>query len=528
MKAAAANSPAWSASGTAGQSCGDDEVRWRWSGFLPRSFLFSVTPVLNRPAGMVEIPTPEGQLFVSPDYQCFVGTSDSGFVVLIGHCMDLRQRPARELQIATRLADLAVRDGFEPMLADTDDLAGRYAAICRSGDGWRVFNDAFATRAVYFAEDRPAIASHSTILGDLSGRSPRMDLFRHYWCALPGTASPVAGVRVLPANFALDIQSRCLRRFWPRTERRERPVSKLIDKAETIFVETAEAIAARWNPAISLTAGLDSRLTLSICRHIPNIVAFTYDRHEQDRTDADVAQQVCSRLGIEHRRLGRVDRSRAESVYGVMDRIVDCPVEKGLPAIYLSAFPGDTHLHVRSNLAEIGRAFWRRHPGMPTTIAPSNWVDVSMARSTRNLPMRREAAAYMLEEMDRFFSIAGYNLPNSPSATIRGYEVWDLAYMEHRMSTWLGPALLGSDMAFDTTMLFDSRRIADLLLSAPLEDRKNETLFRQIIAARCPEIADIPINPRPRRAIPGYLAGAYRQIRRRAKWPSSSGRSSNA
>src|SRR5688572_24301870 len=116
MKAAAGNSLAWSASGTARQSSGDDEVRWRWSEFLPRSFLFSVTPVLNRPAGMVEIPTPEGQLFVSPDYQGFVGTSDSGFVVLIGHCMDLRRRQAREPQIATRLADLAVRDGFEPML----------------------------------------------------------------------------------------------------------------------------------------------------------------------------------------------------------------------------------------------------------------------------------------------------------------------------------------------------------------------------------------------------------------------------
>jgi hypothetical protein len=70
-------------------------------------------------------------------------------------------------------------------------------------------------------------------------------------------------------------------------------------------------------------------------------------------------------------------------------------------------------------------------------------------------------------------------------------------------------------MAFDTAILFNSRRVLDLLLAAPLADRKNATLLRAILAARCPKIADIPINPRPRRTVRQLFAGTYRQAARR-------------
>ena len=153
---------------------------------------------------------------------------------------------------------------------------------------------------------------------------------------------------------------------------------------------------------------------------------------------------------------------------------------------------------------------------MPTTIEPSNWVHVSSAKSTANMPKRAEASAYLREEMQRFFATVGYNLVDRQSPEIMGYDVWDLAYMEHRMSTWHAQALSGSDMAFDTSILFNSRRLLDLMMSVPLQDRRKATLFRRIIARRCPQIADVPINPRPRRTFGQLAAAGYRQFKRRA------------
>jgi len=96
-----------------------------------------------------------------------------------------------------------------------------------------------------------------------------------------------------------------------------------------------------------------------------------------------------------------------------------------------------------------------------------------------------------------------------------GYDAWDLFYWEHRMSTWHAQVLLGSDFAFDTTIIFNSRRILTLLLSAPRNERRKATLFREFIRRRCPEIKDVPINPRGIRDWRRLLLLAYRRARGR-------------
>jgi hypothetical protein len=494
------------------------EVRWRWDGFLPRSYLFSLEQVRSKPAGLRPISVPRGHLFISPDYECHVECADSSFVVLIGHCIDLARPSSSEADIARSLLRSAMQHGIDSMLAETDDLSGRFAAICYVGDDWHVVGDACATRTIYFAEDRPAIASHSILLGNLTGVEPRTVMFRHYWCALPGNASPVEGVRLLPANFVLTLGDRKMRRFWPRSRRCERPAAEVTEEVEQLLSKVVEVTAARWKPALSLTAGLDSRLSLSMYKGVSDLVTFTYERDQQDKLDADLAAQLSRRLGIPHRRLPLVERRCAQGAYELIERMVDCPIDKRIGPICLSGFQesNDTYIHVRSSLGEVGRSFWRRHPGMPTTLDPSNWPLVSLSKWTAGLPGREQAAEYMRAEMQRFFAAVGYDSVDPRSPEIMGYDVWDLAYIEHRMSTWHGPCLMAHDMAFDTSIPFNFRRMLELLMSVPLPARKSGTVFRSIVQHRCPEIADIPINPRPRRTLGQLAYGAYRQLKRRA------------
>ena len=366
------------------------EVRWRWDGFLPRSYLFSLAEVESKPTGLQSVPLPRGRLFISPDYECHVDCAGSSYVVLIGHCLDLAHPDCGEPEIARSLLRCAVEHGIDAMLSRTDDLFGRFGLICHVGDRCHVVGDACGTRTIYFAEDRPAVASHSTLLGELIGVAPRRDMFRHYWCALPGNASPVEGVRILPANFVLALGDRTMRRFWPRTSRCERATSEVIDEAEALLTRVAQATAARWRPALSLTAGLDSRLSLSIYSGLPDLVTFTYDRGVQDTVDADTASRLSKRLGIAHRRLPLVEPHNAPAAYQVQRLISDCPINTNLGPICLNGFRdgNNAFIHVRSSLAEIGRSFWRNHPGMPTTFDPSNWTLVSLSKATAALPPR--------------------------------------------------------------------------------------------------------------------------------------------
>lgn len=489
---------------------------WAEGEFLPRSFLFSTDPLPQTPAGLQEVKLPQGVLFISPDYACSVGEAETAVVALIGYCFDLRRPDDNEAQLSRRLAELAHRSGLAAMLEDAEDLVGRFAAICRVGERWHVFNDACATRSVFYAEGRPIIASHAMILGELMGEHPRRDLFKHYWCSLPGNLTPVAGVRVMPANFALALESRQLRRFWPRLERRERPAAEVVDELEDVLARTAAATAARYRPALSLTAGLDSRLSLSVYRQVPELVAFTYDRGEHDRTDVEIAARICERLKIEHRRLLPVDRFQAEDMYRVFEAIPEGSFDKSVYPIYAAAFTPNQYIHVRSSCAGVGRAFWRKHPGMATTMEPASWIPVSLRRGDEDLPLKEAAADLMREEMGRFFSTLGYDLSTPRAPTMLGYDLWDLVLIEHRLSTWHGPGLLGADAVFDTAILFNSRPVLDLLLAPPLAERKKGTLWHTIIARRLPEIADIPTNPRPARTFGQLFAGAYRQAKRRS------------
>src|SRR5262249_20086706 len=275
-----------------------------------------------------------------------------------------------------------------------------------------------------------------------------------------------------------------------------------------------DAIAARWTPAISLTAGLDSRVTLAAFRHIPRKTLFTYDRGELTRVDVEIAAKLCQRLGFEHRRIPIVGPDRAGSIYAAVEKMPDYRHFDEACATFVSAFSNERCIHVRSNLAEIARAR-RQQSMMPTRFDPANWIDVVVDRKRRREPLHREAIQYLRAGMGAFFGLLGYDLSNPYDPKLLAYDAWDLFYWEHRMSTWHAQVLLGSDFAFDTTIIFNSRRLLELLLSAPRNERKKATLFRQFIARRCPEIKDFPINPRGIRDWQLLLRRAYRRARGR-------------
>ncbi|MGO4526452.1 hypothetical protein AB4097_16510 [Microvirga sp. 2MCAF35] len=505
-----------------------DDLTWSLgSGVHPRSFLFSLDDRYEAP-GLGHVLVPIGKLQISPDYHCYTVASQESFLILIGHCIDLRAPASQEPDAARTLLHAALHDGVETMLAASDHIIGRYTVICYSRGTWTVFNDACATRSTYFAEDADLIASHSTLIGRALGREARKELFRHFRYGLPGNVSPVAGVRVVPANFSLDLRSKKLTRFWPIKRRVERTIEELISPLEDVLTRTADAVALRWTPALSLTAGIDSRTTLAAFSHIPSTVPFTYYRGPDDATDIDIASMLCRSARFEHRPLAVVNRSDAPSIYAAADAMVDYKHFDEASAIYFEAFAGGNYIHVRSNLAEIGRAFWRRHPVMPTRFGADNWIDVATHQDRQGEPLRQEAMRYMQDEMAAFIDLAGYDLSDPFNPSLLGYDAWDLVYWEHRMSTWHAQVLMGSDFAFDTQVIFNSRTVLDLLMSAPLKDRAKAALFHQFIDRKRPDFSSIPINPRPsKRGVEALILGAYRRLRRRVPILRSLDRSTN-
>lgn len=479
----------------------------------PRSYCFAAD-ALPEPCPLPHVPTPAGWLRIAPGYAiCSAG--DAGVcVILIGHAIDLDAPGQPETKIAAGLLR-RLKTGVDALLAATDGLLGRFVVLARRDGRWIALSDACATRTLYYSETRPLIASHSTYIGAVEGREPQTELFRNFRAGLPGARSPVPGVRILPANFYLDLDARTPRRFWPRAPRVEASVADVFPAFARTLEASAAAIAARWRPIISATAGIDSRVTLTAFQGARDALAFTYNRSAEDKADAAIAPQVCRALALEHRELTPPRREDARDAFALLEGMVDHKHSNPISAIFKQHLAVLGGVHVRSNLAEIGRAFWRGHPAMPRSFAPGNWVRTTMNKD-RKLPGRAEAEALMREEMAAFVAMAGYD-PHPRDPRLLGYDAWDLIYWEHRMATWHGPVLLGSDIAFDTQIVFNSRRLLAAMLSVPLADRASAALFRRFFAEKAPALLKIPINPREARPLWRRAPNAFRRMLRLAE-----------
>jgi hypothetical protein len=124
-------------------------------------------------------------------------------------------------------------------------------------------------------------------------------------------------------------------------------------------------------------------------------------------------------------------------------------------------------VHLRSGLGEIGRAFYRRSRPIISPFDAKAMADVFKPRPMSDNPG-------VLAMFERFYETSEF-------ARIENYDPYDMLYWEHRMSTWHTGIVLGTDVAFDTFINFNNRRVLMPLLAAPLEERLTSAVFKKVI-----------------------------------------------
>lgn len=466
---------------------------------FPRSFLFSNQPLKDSSA-LSEVETPAGHLRVAPDTMVHVTRGGSGpadsFLILVGYAIDLDDTARSSAEIADGLLRKAVEQGFEAMLDGTYALLGRFTVICRAGGRWVVFADACGTRSSFYDRDegRFWVSSHSDLIATEANRASIAWLLVNSKFGRPGDLSPYEGVRALLPNFCVDPSGNARpARFWPRRQRPTASMEEAYPRLERLLRLGAEAIGARWRPAVSLTAGLDSRVSFAAFKDNREAVFFTYDRGSPDAVDLSVARILCSRFETAHKRLDVPERDDPE-VEAVAARLSDYVHIAAILPVFKRHFAGSGWMHVRSNLSEIGRTFWRRTTktkeftaqGIDALSRRDMNVDATLSAAIRNL--RRRAFTEMVDML-------GYDASDPANPRLKGYDGWDLFYWEHRMGRWHSALLLGTDFGLDTAILFNSRIVLDTLLSVDFAARRSSLLLRQFVRTNLRGADDIPTNP---------------------------------
>lgn len=369
-----------------------------------------------------------------------------------------------------------------------DRLNGRYVVITWSSDNIYVQSDATGMRGVYYHADESVVAGSPVLIGEAindtelsyygAPRAPKV------WTA-PGRRTQLANIYRLGPNMELDLRRHALRRVGPM------PITESLSPEEAAHRVIGESRAflsqllSLGRPVTtSLTAGFDSRVTLALLRGMTNSTEFfTYTTDNQaTHADAQIASDIAVTLNLEHHRTLPVKKRQLTAEQKTaFDRSIHGAHSRALTVQYTEEFAQNT-IHIRSTVYELGRVPF----GYESIQSPiQDWM-------ANRLIKEGALDNHILSDLSDYQALSRFgDIPN-------GYLPQDVFYWEARLGGWMLKVLGESDMAFETVVPLNSRRIIRTLHSVPHELRAVGSTFDAMINEAWPELFRFPVNGKMR------------------------------
>ena len=416
-------------------------------------------------------------------------------LTLIGFMLDPLHPEATDKDVLATVLDRLLAK--QSPVDATADLGGRWILVVETPNALHLFTDAVGHRQVFYVQpsaDQPAwCASQPRILAEVSGRQIEPDArhlidsyaFRKYaeyrW---PGSGSPYPGIQHLLPNHRLELRTGACERYWPARPLPEVKLADAVPSAAQVLQGSLQAAANRFDLAVSLTAGLDSRVVCAAAKALfpqtPLITVRQIDK-APDHADITVPAEIAQRLGLRH--------DIAESSLVLNDDFLQAFKQNtALPHyIYAPDAQAIYRLYRRQrvvatgSMSEIGRLSFRSAHRKPDT-EPIDARDLARLQKMDAQPYALNAFGQWLAGID-----SAYNLP-----------LLDLFEWEQGHGNWLAMCHLEFDIAWrDIFTPFNCRELLTTLLGVDRRHRDSPDyrLYRNIIERLWPELLEVPINP---------------------------------
>lgn len=408
-----------------------------------------------------------------------------GKMALLGKVIDpINEEASTSAIISTLLNRLS--QGRSKFLDYLDCLSGRFIIFVHDDNETFAVGDAGGTKPLIFAENAPILSSHVELIAKSTDHTPRSfaeQVIKSDASAYPGLATEYQNIQQLTPNTLLDVENKEIERIFPREPLERRAItSELVEELANLFTKQFEILVDEYDLGLSLSAGVDSRLSFAASHNIrKQIDYYSWIFEGGDGIDASTARDLCEYVGVQH----NTYRIKEDPDQGFLESFhkhaTDINRKSGRAQNaynHLQQFPSEK-LEIRSNMAEIGRAFYRsKFGGLPNTVSASMLAKLYGHVFSPNI----KEAFHEFIERTSFRDL--YN-----------YDPYDFFYWEYKMGRWLSQWLIEKDISHENYILFNNREILKILLSVDLKSRRNNKLFLKVIEHLWPECLDIPINP---------------------------------
>lgn len=431
------------------------------------------------------------QLHFDPMFPCNEAAFGDAGIVCLGHICDVVRADGPEQTVGYLARAYALSQ--DALVDRLSDCGGTFVVFAYRRTEVEVFLDATGTVGVCYTStnDAVTVGSHPNLLAELFGfrpsalaeywlRHPSVDLGGRYF---PGLKTAFDEVRVLTPNTMLRLPSGDVARIYPRQEIRERPLEEIVASVVPALRRQVEWLSSRARLAVSLSGGLDTRVTLSAMRPVAHdCLFFTYNVWDNPvhTMDLAIAAELSDALGLRHTPIV-VSRDEQPPEWFLEDwrrTHVTNEEERDLVHAYCVHL-GGSYIHVRSNVLEVTRGFYTKNP-----LNRKHEFDAyKLARLFRNA-----TANEFTQYFEEFIEVTSFR-PTS----MQNYHYTDLFYWEHRLGSWLAGLLRATRADHHTFILYNCRRVIETMIARPLEERISADVMFGLMREMWPDVLSVPI-----------------------------------
>lgn len=435
------------------------------------------------------------KLSVHPDLAISQARKNGRELTLIGHLLDpFSPNSGNDEILQELLRSFSHRDA---LYSATASFGGRWLLIAVDATEAFLFHDAMGLRQAFYSDrsetgemwvmSQPGIASEVMSLtpDPLAEEYLDTQTFRRTSeFRLPGAATTFKNLRHLLPNHGLDLLTGTSQRYWPAAPLEAMSPAAAIDRVRTLMTGQIRAAAARFDLALSLTAGIDSRLVLAMARDVVervSIMTLRQGRLPDHHPDLDIPARLLKRLGLSHTVVHATSTMTPEFSQLFKRNVYLAHDHYGHDAEALLHHFGRSKAVLTGSGAEITRCPFR------TKLPIANYV--------RFTP---ETLAWLEYDSTHPYLVAHFRDWLSGAGRQNHVPVLDLFEWEQDYGNWLAMTQLEFDTAWREIFTpYNCRALLATLLGVPERHRRNHTnpLFRRAIAQAWPELLAEPVNP---------------------------------
>lgn len=421
--------------------------------------------------------------------------------VLIGHCVNPFTGSLSEQEIIDRIAEFGTID-CPDAISYINELTGNFFLAEIHNTGIRMLTDPAGMLFSCYGRIGGAfyISSHAQLIADVAPvtkdayivRLERYRFFYKYGLFFPGDLTQYSELKRLLQNHitSFDGEKVSVKRFYPdralpQTDT-EQAYQALLQDVVKLMHNTLACYAKKYKkPAISLTGGMDSKLTLACANGLYDAFRYySYITMEGDRIDADAAHTIAGSMGLHHDIYqvseNDADFDNIDVVRAVLEhnnggyRVNANDVRKR--EYFRKLCGGETGFdaEVKSWVSEIARSNYYKKFGLrklPEHLSPRNMTSMYKVFLTERRLCRETGSIFR-----DFIEKTGFH--HFPE----GFDESDLYLWEFRYSAW-GGIVITSEHSFSNEILipYNNRLLLNRMLQAPKKKRITDEFHEDLI-----------------------------------------------